>query len=92
MESKTRRALTVTEAAEMLGISRALAYELVSRGDIPALRLGRRLVVPRKAIDAMLDTAAAESRPVSLRADRSTTSGSPIRALLVQQTSDEIGG
>jgi excisionase family DNA binding protein len=57
MESKKRQALTVTEAAEILGISRGLAYELVSRGEIPALRLGRRLVVPRKAIDAMLDPA-----------------------------------
>jgi excisionase family DNA binding protein len=63
MESTTRQALTVTEAADMLGISRGLAYELVSRGDIPAVRLGRRLVVPRKAIDAMLDPGADRPSP-----------------------------
>ena len=68
----------------MLGVSRAFAYELVSRGDIPALRLGRRLIVPRKAIDAMLD-ATADSWAATLRVERSTTHGSrPIRALFVR--------
>jgi excisionase family DNA binding protein len=93
MSTIGRQALTVTEAAEILGISRALAYELVSRGDIPALRLGRRLVVPRKAIDAMLNDHADESWPASLRTDRTTTRGAtPIRALLVQKPADEISG
>jgi excisionase family DNA binding protein len=46
---------TVEEAAELLGISRALAYELVGRDELPALRLGRRLVVPRRALEALLD-------------------------------------
>ena len=51
-----RLTLTVEEAAELLGVSRALGYELVARGEIPSLRLGRRIVVPRRALDAMLDT------------------------------------
>jgi len=50
-----RLTVTVEEAAELLGVSRALGYELVARGEIPSLRLGRRLVVPRRALDAMLD-------------------------------------
>ncbi len=45
---------SVPETAELLGISRALAYELVARNEIPAIRLGRRLVVPRHAIDSLL--------------------------------------
>ena len=36
-----RLTLTVEEAARLLGISRALAYELVRDGDIPSLRLRR---------------------------------------------------
>jgi excisionase family DNA binding protein len=36
---------TVPEVAELLGISRSTAYECVRRGDIPALALGRRIVV-----------------------------------------------
>ena len=49
----SRLAMSVTEAADLLGISRALAYELVARGDLPSVRLGRRLVVPRVALLAM---------------------------------------
>lgn len=50
--------LTVDEAAEALGISRNLAYELVKQGKIPTVRMGcRRLVVPVSALQKMLDTA-----------------------------------
>ena len=52
-----RLTLTVTEAAELLGISRALAYELAARGELPVLRLGRRIVIPRKALEALVETA-----------------------------------
>jgi excisionase family DNA binding protein len=50
----TRLALSVEEAAGLLGISRALAYELVNRGELPAVRLGRRIVVPRAGLEALL--------------------------------------
>ena len=45
---------SVAEAGRMLGISRAHAYELVARGELPHLRLGRRVVVPKHAIEALL--------------------------------------
>jgi excisionase family DNA binding protein len=41
-------------AAGLLGISRGLAYELVNRGELPALRLGRRLVVPISALENLV--------------------------------------
>jgi len=47
--------LTVPEAADLLGISRAKAYEAARNGDIPAIRLGRRLIVPRARLMEMLD-------------------------------------
>ena len=47
-------ALSVPEVAELLRISRAFAYELVARRELPALRLGRRLVVSRQVIEALL--------------------------------------
>jgi excisionase family DNA binding protein len=50
-----RLTLSVEEAGRLLGISRGLAYELVNRGDIPSVRLGRRIVVPRRALDGLLD-------------------------------------
>jgi excisionase family DNA binding protein len=53
--------LSVEEAAGLLGISRGLAYELVRRGELSAIRLGRRILVPRHAIESLVnrpDTAA----------------------------------
>lgn len=47
--------LTVEEAARALRISRGLAYELVARGEIPSLRFGRRLIVPRAKLLALLE-------------------------------------
>jgi excisionase family DNA binding protein len=55
-----RLVFTVSEAAELLGISRAHGYELAARGELPSLRLGRRLVVPRAALLALLGTASGQ--------------------------------
>jgi excisionase family DNA binding protein len=52
--SGERLVLTVAEAGELLGISRAFAYELVARGELPSIRLGRRIVVPKTALLAMV--------------------------------------
>ena len=41
-----RATITVEEAAEVLGVSRGLAYEAVRTGDLPALRIGRRVLIP----------------------------------------------
>lgn len=51
----TRQTLTVEEAAQVLGIGRTLAFEMARRGDLPTLRLGRRLVVPHAALMRLLD-------------------------------------
>lgn len=53
-ETDERHTLTVDETAERLGISRNGAYDAIRRGELPALRLGRRLVVPRAALDRLL--------------------------------------
>lgn len=42
-----RLVLSVEEAAELLGLSRGAAYAGVRSGDIPAVRVGRRWLVPR---------------------------------------------
>lgn len=49
---------TVAQTAALLGISRTHAYELVARGDLAHVRLGRRIVVPRHALEHLLDVVA----------------------------------
>lgn len=49
-----RQTITVEEAAVALGIGRGTAYEGVRTGAIPALRVGRRLLVPVAALDRLL--------------------------------------
>ena len=46
--------LSVEEAARLLGISPGLAYELVHRGELAAIRLGRRILVPRHVIESLV--------------------------------------
>lgn len=49
-----RLVLTVSEVAVALGISRAFAYELIAQNKLPALRLGRRVVVPLARFEEFL--------------------------------------
>jgi len=51
---QSRLTLTVRELAEALGVSRATGYELVHQGVVRSVRLGRRIVVPRSAVDELL--------------------------------------
>jgi excisionase family DNA binding protein len=53
-ESEDRLCFSIPETARMLGISRGLAYELARSGQIPVLRLGKRLLVPKIALERLL--------------------------------------
>ena len=54
-EVPTKLVLSIAEAAEVLGVSDDLIYELTARGELPCLRLGRRKVIPAIAIQAVID-------------------------------------
>ncbi len=47
----------VPTAGRLLNLSRATAYSLAAQGIIPTIRLGKRLVVPRKALEELLASA-----------------------------------
>jgi excisionase family DNA binding protein len=47
--------ITVEEAGELLGVSRGAAYGAANRGEIPVIRIGRRLLVPKKTFERMFD-------------------------------------
>lgn len=54
-----RRTVSVEEAGHILGISRGSAYALARTGELPTIRLGRRLVVPKAALEKLLDVSSA---------------------------------
>jgi excisionase family DNA binding protein len=54
MAIEKRVCLTVPEAAEILGISRNFAYELVKRGELPSIRFGKRILISRIALENKL--------------------------------------
>ncbi|QIS00941.1 helix-turn-helix domain-containing protein [Nocardia brasiliensis] len=50
-----RATYTVQEVADLLGMSRNNAYRAINDGEVPAKRVGRRWVVPRKTFDTWLE-------------------------------------
>jgi excisionase family DNA binding protein len=46
--------LTVEQAGQTLGICRNAAYSAVKAGEIPSIRIGRRVLVPKVAFERML--------------------------------------
>jgi excisionase family DNA binding protein len=50
--------LSVPKAARLLGISKDLAYELIAQAELPAIHLGRRILVPTRRLMAFIDGSA----------------------------------
>lgn len=46
--------LTVVETAKLLGVGRNQAYDAIHRGEIPSLRVGNRILVPRSGLVELL--------------------------------------
>ncbi len=61
-KSNNSLVLNVPEAGRLLNLSRATAYALAAAGVIPTIRLGKRLVVPRKALEELLASASKTNR------------------------------
>ena len=54
--------LTVKETAQMLGLSRNSVYQGVLTGEIPCLKVGKRILVPRKALEDLLGSAGSKPK------------------------------
>ena len=55
-----RRTYDIGEVARLLGIGRNQGYEAAHRGDFPTIKIGKRLLVPKAALDRLLE---AEAKP-----------------------------
>ncbi|HLT70075.1 MAG TPA: helix-turn-helix domain-containing protein [Acidimicrobiales bacterium] len=61
--------LSAADAARALGISERHLYDLLDEGALPEVRLGRRRLVPRRALDLLVERAMTGFDPAAL-ADR----------------------
>jgi excisionase family DNA binding protein len=66
--SRDRLVYTVEEAAGLLGVARSTMYELVRVGEVPSIRIGRRVFVTAPAIAAL--TGVTPPSPAELAARR----------------------
>lgn len=57
-ESPTRPVLTVAETAAILGLGYSTVYELVRRGELPSIKIGGSIRIPRKHIEDLIGSAA----------------------------------
>ena len=46
---------SIKQAAEQLGLSRATVYELINRGEVEHMRVGRRVLIPQDALRSFID-------------------------------------
>ena len=56
-QAPERRALSIKEAAQTCGLSRATLYRLIADGKLTTLKIGARRLVTTTAIDALLNGA-----------------------------------
>jgi excisionase family DNA binding protein len=56
-----RRTFTVREVATSLGVGTRHVERLCSSGELRHLRLGRRILIPADALDALLEAAEAQA-------------------------------
>jgi len=69
-----RKTYSVAETAKVLGIGRSAAYQAVNAGEIPSIRIGRRLLVPVQALEQLLSTAKPSTPEMQISADQNTKS------------------
>jgi excisionase family DNA binding protein len=57
MDKEAPLTLSVPEAGKRLGIGRSAAYQAAASGELPVLRIGGLLRVPKIALDRLLQSA-----------------------------------
>jgi excisionase family DNA binding protein len=55
VKSKAPAVFTVGEVAKILRIAKISAYQAIARGDVPCIRIGRRILIPRNALEMLLN-------------------------------------
>lgn len=53
-QNAPKQTYTITEVARILGVGRTAAYEAARTGEIPTIKIGKRLLVPKPALESLL--------------------------------------
>ncbi len=51
----SRLTYTVGEVGKILGLGRTATYQGIEKGEIPSIRIGKRILVPRAALEQLLE-------------------------------------
>lgn len=65
LTQSTPTVFTVQEVAEILRLGKISVYQAIARGDIPYVRIGRRILIPRHALEQRLTCFVAASTPAA---------------------------
>jgi excisionase family DNA binding protein len=58
---KSQEYITIAQLAKVLGITRIAVYKKVKKGQVPAQKIGKMYIIPKKYIDEILGKALSES-------------------------------
>lgn len=64
IEPTERLTYSIEETAKLLGISKNSCYLAVKTGQVPSLKIGSRILIPKAALEKMLAAANTDERPV----------------------------
>ena len=54
-ENQTRATYAIREAARILGLGKNQVYAAARNGELPSIRIGGRILIPRAALERMLE-------------------------------------
>ena len=55
LSGNTPSVFSVDEVAKILRIARVSVYQAIERGELPSIRFGRRILIPRTALERLLN-------------------------------------
>jgi len=88
-EARERGAVTVEQAAALLGIGRTTAYDAARTGELPTVKLGRRIIVPIPALMRLLTADDDRPGPTVLQI-QTTPGGSTVDSLSRGRTRPDL--
>ena len=61
METSERLTYSIRETARVLGLSRNSVYQGCLKGEIPSVRIGKRILIPKAQLEMLLNNSRGEN-------------------------------